>query len=499
MWFKITAERIGNIGRLNVRRVSPAYDLPEYHQWVVGESPANANILDIHFSDKLWVGGAPDYYKTAGLQSGGVMNGVLYELIVDKEQVGLWNFASTFGCKAAYPGVTDLVSQHSCYSFKGDGYATQNQIRNYDSRYYAISLEFKTFDSDALLVMVVNHLNRQHLVLQLSGGRVNLAINYANETTLEFTSKKTYNSGQWVKVEAGRANRSGLETGVLRVTHSGVREDFVDTLPPLQVRELELAGSKLYFGGVPPDFPFQSFPRVKGQSLLGNMRGITTSNPGSNSLMNPLYTELGRINPFYGVQPSCHHRILKTLGLQGNGYIEVKSQPLRRDSSFGLSFKTKQREGVVMLSTFLGQPSGNIKDFYSVTFVGGKIRIVLGHNTDVAQFTTPLLYNDDIIHSLFINKQADKVFVYIDDVRVNKDEIVLSGSHLNIEAPTQGGLYLGGIPTMLAEQALKLGMLDTIDNMVGTIRDVAFLDEVSVRVVAMNEPVAFFNVNIGRG
>ena len=48
MWYKITAERIGNIGRLNVRKVSPSYDLPAYHQWVVGESPASHNILDVH-------------------------------------------------------------------------------------------------------------------------------------------------------------------------------------------------------------------------------------------------------------------------------------------------------------------------------------------------------------------------------------------------------------------------------------------------------------------
>ena len=30
-----------------------------------------------------------------------------------------------------------------------------------------------------------------------------------------------------------------------------------------------MGGSKLYFGGVPPDFPFNDFPRLKGNSLLG--------------------------------------------------------------------------------------------------------------------------------------------------------------------------------------------------------------------------------------
>ena len=125
------------------------------------------------------------------------------------------------------------------------GYATQDQIRNYDPRYYAISLEFKTFDENALLLMVVNHENQQNMLIQLQEGMVKFIINYGNNVKLEFSTKNTYNSGQWVKIEAGRAYRKGIETGVLRVTHSGVREDLMDTLPSLKVinwlvREIEL-------------------------------------------------------------------------------------------------------------------------------------------------------------------------------------------------------------------------------------------------------------------
>ena len=115
------------------------------------------------------------------------------------------------------------------------GYATQDQIRNYDPRYYAISLEFKTFDENALLLMVVNHENQQNMLIQLQEGMVKFIIDYGDNVKLEFSTKNTYNSGQWVKIEAGRAYRKGVETGVLRVTHSGVREDLMDTLPSLKV------------------------------------------------------------------------------------------------------------------------------------------------------------------------------------------------------------------------------------------------------------------------
>jgi laminin alpha 1/2 len=209
MWYKITAERIGNIGRLNVRKVRPKYDLPAYHQWVVGESPATTNVLDVGPGDRLWVGGTPNYYKTDDLLStaGSQFHGVLYQLTVDKQRVGLWDFATSFGCRETYSGVTDAVSQHSCHSFNGDGYATQNQIRNYDPRYYAVSLEFRTFDLNALLVLVANHGNGQYLALQLVDGRVSFQIQYAKNVTLNFVSRNTYNSGQWVKIEAGRAYR----------------------------------------------------------------------------------------------------------------------------------------------------------------------------------------------------------------------------------------------------------------------------------------------------
>ena len=73
---------------------------------------------------------------------------------MDKKNIGLWNFDTSFGCKETHSGVTDLVQEHSCHTFAGDGYAKQDQIRNYDPRYYAVSMEFRTFDQDALLVLV---------------------------------------------------------------------------------------------------------------------------------------------------------------------------------------------------------------------------------------------------------------------------------------------------------------------------------------------------------
>ena len=500
MWYKITAERVGNIGRLNVRKVRPKYERPEYGKWEVGESKAASNILDIQPHDRLWVGGAPNYYKSDDIIADGDFKGVMYQLTVDKKDVGLWNFVTTFGCRETHSGVTDEEQEQSCHSFSGDGYATQDQIRNYDPRYYAVSMEFRTFDQDALLVLVVNHYTGQYLSVELRGGRIFFVINYGQGARLEFITKQTYNSGQWVKIEAGRAFRSGSETGVLRVTFNGYREDFVDNLSALQSQDLDLHTSKLYFGGVPPSFDFYKFPDIRTHSLLGSLRGITTSNPGSNSLMNPLYTEYGIINPYYGVVPSCENRILKVASFGGKGHMEVKSQPLRRDSSFGFTFKTTQEDGLMAISTFLGKPSSaDLNDFYSVSLIRGHLTFVFGSDLEQkTTFVTEKTYNDDQYHTLFVIKRARKINIYIDDVQVDNGDIKLSKTALEIKSPNYGGLFLGGVPSVIGSDVVSAHLAATADNFIGTLQDIIFIDDTTVRVVALNEPVSFFNVAIGR-
>ena len=122
MWYKITAERIGNIGRLNVRKVRPEYVRPEYNRWEVGESPITANVFDLHRQDLLYIGGGaiPDELKSLKLESGGKFSGILYHLEVDGRNVGLWNFVTNSGCRETHSGIMQEIqsTEHSCYTFQ---------------------------------------------------------------------------------------------------------------------------------------------------------------------------------------------------------------------------------------------------------------------------------------------------------------------------------------------------------------------------------------------
>ena len=64
----------------------------------------------------------------------------------------------------------------------------------------------------------------------------------------------------------------------------------------------------IYFGGVPPgrgseyvDFDFGNF--------LGSLRSLTISNPGSNSILNPLYALPHSYNPYFGIEPNCERKV----------------------------------------------------------------------------------------------------------------------------------------------------------------------------------------------
>ena len=181
--------------------------------------------------------------------------------------------------------------------------------------------------------------------------------------------------------------------------------------------------------------------------------------------------------------------------------MEVKSQPLRPDSSFGFTFRSSASDGLLVLSTFLGQPSGHLAHYYSVSLVQGKLALVFGPGATSGQptsFITGLSYNDGVYHTLFVTKRGRKISVFIDDERADEGGISVGKGAEDLAAPSHGGLFIGGLPNVILEEVVNSKMAASVVNLVGTIQDFAFIDDVSVRIVAMNEPVSFFNSAIGR-
>ena len=59
------------------------------------------------------------------------------------------------------------------------------------------------------------------------------------------------------------------------------------------------------------------------------------------------------MNNIYYLKPFVQP--LSDVGFLGQGYVEMASRNLRRDSNFGFTFKTMEANALLMVSTFVGQ------------------------------------------------------------------------------------------------------------------------------------------------
>ena len=109
-----------------------------------------------------------------------------------------------------------------------------------------------------------------------------------------------------------------------RVTLNGAQEDLMNTIDLDADRiTFDMGDCMIYFGGVPPLFRADNLlvsdhvssendgesEKLELTGLLGSLRSITVSNPGANSVLNPLYAERHKHNPFYGVEPNCEQKV----------------------------------------------------------------------------------------------------------------------------------------------------------------------------------------------
>lgn len=135
-------------------------------------------------------------------------------------------------------------------------------------------------------------------------------------------------------------------------------------------------------------------------------------------------------------------------------------------------------------------------------------------------FTSALAYNDGKHHTVSIAKNDQTLLIYVDDKLINTTE--LPPGNLNEDSEASGGLYVGGLPYRMRERVEKGGYVGSINGLIGTIMDIAFIDDRyhfhtrplaqqifkvienpcpffrSVRVVDMNQPLAIERAQVGR-
>lgn len=75
-------------------------------------------------------------------------------------------------------------------------------------------------------------------------------------------------------------------------------------------------------------------------------------------------------------------------------------------------------------------------------------------------------------------KFSSRVLIYVDDELITDPSgLQLADTMIEIPAPVSGGLFVGGIPDVMEESIKSLKMASSVAGFSGTIKDVAFIDD----------------------
>lgn len=215
-------------------------------------------------------------------------------------------------------------------------------------------------------------------------------------------------------------------------------------------------------------------------------------------------TPLGLLNSdSYGVDLGCKSSAPAVATFKGtigsrSSYLELRSAPLKEEADISFTFRTIQLDTLLLLSTFQGQTpgsgmgvrsfAGKETHFYSVAIVGGLLEARFNGGAGETPLISESRVNDGKYHTVTLSKRHRRVSMSLDDSEIGASR--LAKGTRDIEAPTEGGLYLGGCPKRITLR----GMAGTKESLKGIIRDLV----INKKPVKFNEPVGFEHVNIGR-
>ncbi|KAG0726288.1 Laminin subunit alpha-2 [Chionoecetes opilio] len=444
-WYHITINRVGNIGQLSVVPSNSEGRSGMIQPPVSDASPPGFSKMDLLPTDTVWVGGAPP--RAFSVLKARKFSGCLHTLSIDGENVGLWNFTESEGCGACNEGEELVLKQSDerAAGFNGKGYFKGSSRQQRPKPYYNTVLSFKTLDEDALLFLAVNDATNQYFSIALENGHVVFTVQFDSQTRLVMKSSRRHNNRDMIQIQAIVQNRAkgGARMGRLMVGD----QDQLGTVKGGP--DLDLSRVPYYFGGVDPEFDRKNISNEVVCWQVGRSAGAAVS---AGLHVWPLSLDKGR-NPltdgqYYGIESSCADKPLYDVGFLGQGFVELPSHVLKRDSSFGFTFQTMEADALLMVSTFMGQPlppgEDRPPDFYSVSLVEGHLDIRLNGGGQSHRMMSAAKFNDGRLHAFFVIKERYRMTLKVDDAEVNTTR--LDRTSQVVAGPDTGGLYFGGVP-----------------------------------------------------
>ncbi|XP_038127225.1 laminin subunit alpha-2 isoform X2 [Cyprinodon tularosa] len=338
-WYRIEASRNGLNGTISV------YPLDGPMAGMM-PTPASANsptaytILDVDQNAYLFVGGILSTAKKAEAVKTSTFTGCMGETFLDGKPIGLWNYRDRQGdCKGCVvsPQRTD---GEGTVQLDGEGYAAVGRPTRWNPNVSTITLKFRTFSSDALLMYLATEDMKDFLSLELLEGKVRVNFDLGSGVG-SATSANRHNDGRWKALTMSRNKKQAV---VIVVDISQGTEEKIVAISKGSATGLNLKeNQKIYFGGLPTigNYSMAARSEVILKRYAGCLKDIEVSRTPYNLLSSTDYT---------GVTKGCNVEKLYTVSFSKPGYMELDGLSFAINTEISLSFSTLSDTGIILLA-----------------------------------------------------------------------------------------------------------------------------------------------------
>ncbi|XP_022314761.2 laminin subunit alpha-like [Crassostrea virginica] len=422
-WYLIKAKRIGKLGELVVEGDNNIMNK------VTGTSMGTFTVLELNpQTTKFYVGGVPSDIRLPSNVSSTFYEGGMEEVMFDDKPLGLWNFVegeNNFKGAIERDVMKSVVTNG--FRFNGKGYVklSASKVNFKPAKKSNIILRFKTYADNGLIFYMGK--NRDFMSLEMKEGRVLFQFDLGGMPA-KLITPKTFNDGQWHKIQAQREEQIGVLT---------VDGEIIQGRSPGSLTEMSYTDD-IFIGGYNRLFVPNNY--VVSQGFDGCIQDLQFD-------INKW--DLNKNEAAKGVVRGCPEQILRTatFDAERRGYI-AKDLATSVGANFDVTFrmKTLSNSSMILYTSNNDQTSG-----FSVAIFRGRLFVTSGPDGDPTVLqSTVNTYNDGNWHYVSIMKMGAKLVMNIDDQEM-VEKMGRSGADVLTERP----LYIGGTDFTMSDRLVS--------------------------------------------
>ncbi|KAH9524561.1 hypothetical protein Btru_027181 [Bulinus truncatus] len=425
-WVRVYATRYANVGHLTVTPLpsgSPVSDS------VIGpDSSSNT----INLNSNIYIGTLPPD-KSTNKVINRVFRGCLFNAQYQGQYLNLWTKAATATSQVKCCDVPPSVASPALkpgISFSGLGYIELLPGSITFSNITQLSLEIRTFSTDATLFSVKSPDQNTNFTLSLSSGYVQWTI-FASGLLYTLKSNNQYSNGQWIQILAIKTS-SELKLSIRYLTDQNSLDVKSLTFTSLDFSSCD--GKNLLFGS-------DSTAGKQTAAFAGCMRNVMLTTTQAQIVS---FTDF--VSSSSGVSTAgCYENIIKGISFTSQSAFAQLTSPtsqMQQLKKLELDITTQEPNGILL---YISSDSG-LRFFYMAVF-GGNVVVVYRQNNTAFLVTSGHYISDGQMHTIKVDCSTYRVSVKIDNVPFEEKTQTLTTDYLSF--PSNTVLHIGGVSSVV--------------------------------------------------